>query len=41
MWIVIYLLIGIIYCYLLDTPLYNSIINSDRDMYLFLLYIIE
>lgn len=36
MWIIIYILIGIVYCYLLDMPFYNNIIKSDIEMYLFL-----
>lgn len=39
MWIFIYVLIGIIYCYILDMPLYNNIIKSDMEMYLFLVAI--
>lgn len=39
MWIIIYILTGILYSYMLDIKLCNNIIKSDNAMYLFLVVI--
>ncbi len=36
MWSIVYLVIGILYCYLLDVPLYNRIAKSNIEMFLLL-----
>lgn len=37
MWSIVYFFIGILYCYLLDVPLYNRIVKSDIEMFLLLI----
>ena len=36
MWSIVYLVIGILYCYLLDVPLYNRIAKSNIELFLLL-----
>lgn len=36
MWSIVYLVIGILYCYLLGVPLYNRIAKSNIEMFLLL-----